>query len=460
MTTKSKPLAAAAALSIALSIVATTATPAAAAQGDPGSSTWLEGISDNDLTYWAVQNSEVTTPEDREAIDSEWAGTGNREAPSQPAGDASLYCYGESNGTRIATGVVNHPNYPGDLEWKPLVGINLHLSTTQYAAAGSHFTFDFMDTDCAAQWGLTGEWALTYNGIRADSTFSRFENLGDPADFDTAGFGTDGVIVTPSDWLTFDNGDTATNATAHLYLRASSGDWLEATLSTSTGLPVIQPTPAEFVVTVGETLILDLDSLLGAFEFEGSTRYAFPCSVSDGSDCNPDGVTFGDVPTGATGDVNGPITWRPTTEGDYEFTYALSDSANGIGSDFVTGTIQVIGVAIPRPISHTWNAVVGDNLVLDNEDFLAGCTFAQTDCEDFSTILKSLPVGATANLDIDEDGGADLQVQFAATQVGTYEIRYRVEGKLTGSSEIITSYIIVTAVPVVPVNPQKPIVTG
>lgn len=441
---------------------------ASASPGDPGSVQWLESISESDLTYWTVLNAE-----DWQAADMEWASTRSDNPISAAPASASASCYGETDGTRVRTGLVNHPDFGTDFGWKPLISLSAHWSNSSFVGAGSRFSIDLMGTDCADTWDLSGAWALPYNGLRSDVALTRTESIGDPESFDTAGHGSDGVIVTPLGWLTFADSTQADYAVSALYLQTNSGDWVEATLQTQISTPSITPTPATIAASVDEPLTIDLATVLGEVTLGGDTIQLFPCSMSDSGPCNPDGVTFGSLPDGATGDVNGPVTWTPTAPGSYPFTYALSDSVSGAVSEFVTGTIEVAEDAADAVLSdHAWTLVLGQTLTISAPDLAAGCEYhnaftgAATGISCVSTVVGSLelvtsPEGATVATFID---GADEtrfeSLTFTPTAAGTYEITHRAHYS-KGWTNVGVGVITVTAPPVAPpVDAPKPYVTG
>jgi len=420
---------------IALAIAATgvlgfNSLAAQAAPGDVGTVDWA-AANQNDIWQWAVTGDDADNyAQWIDSMSTLTAGVGCI-APDEPL---------------VIEGLDQHPDAAADPETRPVISLTAALSKADYETGGEFFEIDLSDNACLDEWDLTGQWFLPDAGsIRmVDDSYETVVT-------DDVITGT-GPLVTPSGWLDAPSGQTGDWRTGWVYFERTDGTYIWAVITVQADATSIIPTPANLVVNLGETITIDLADLHNAW---------FPCEMSDGSPCNPDGVTFGSMPAGVTGDVGGPVQWTPTVGGDFEFTYALTDSVSGAFSEFVTGIIMVIDDADFQPpvlLSRTWNLVVGNTLELDNADFLEGCTSAllgpcaTSGLGGYQVVLKSLPVGATANAAIDEVV-LSTEVTFVATEVGTFEITYYATEKSAGTSAIITSYIVVTA-------PRKPIVTG
>lgn len=442
----------------ALAVTAIIVTPslASAAPGDIGTDQWVATAGQDSIAYWAALDGS-------QAESDLWL--------DSLTGTATTSCIDPSD-PRVISGMAEHPSGTGDGGVRPIVTLVAPAfeSASDYDAASGVFTLDFMASPCASAWGLDGSWWLPEGG----ALFPPGGGFEARVDTDNPASGTDGVITTPGDYLRLSDGSLAASGTGFAYLGRGDGTYVWASFGASVGVVSITPTPASLTASVGEELTLDLAAVLGTFTApSGETVNLFPCSMSDGSACNPDGVSFGSMPDGATGDVAGPISWTPTAPGTFEFTYALSDSVTGASSDFVTGTIEVTEDAADAVLSdHAWSLLLGQTITIEAADLAAGCeyhnafTAEPTGVSCVSTVVGSLdlvtsPDGAAVTTFIDGGGEARFEaLSFTPTAVGTFEVTYRAHyGK--GWTNVGIGTITVTTPPVAPpVEAPKPVVTG
>lgn len=439
-------IAAIAASTLAAAAIIVTPTLASAAPGDVGSPEWAS-IHGDDIYQWAVVDDEATD-------NAEWL-----------SGFGGTQCISPST-SNIISGIDEHPT-TGDQETRPVIALTQSQSQADYAASNGTYSLT-LDPACVSAWDLTGEWFMADAGSAIQVAGGGYEAI----QTDDVLTGT-GPVVTTADWLSAPSGALGEFRTSWLYFERNDGDyvWAYATFQLQTA-PTISPTPATLAASVDEPLTIDLVAVLGEFTLGGDTIQSFPCTMSDDTPCTPDGVTFGSLPDGATGDVNGPISWTPTAPGSYPFTYALSDSTTGAVSDFVTGTIEVTEDAADAVLNdHAWSVVLGQTLTLDAADFAEGCEYHDAftgesvgvSCA--AAVVGSLeavtsPDGASITTFIDGGGEARFEsLSFIPASVGTFEVTYRA-AYAKGWTNIGTGIITVTAAPVPPVDAPKPIVTG
>lgn len=445
-----KTLAALAAAALAATAIAITPSVAIAAPGDPGTDAWInDNLADSIWLHASLDDSQ----DDYDA----WLAAMN--------GTTSISCINPGD-ARVILGTDEHPN-PSFVSTRPVVTLTAPSFTSvyDYASANGIFTLDFSASPCVTEWNLDGSWFLTNEG----ALFPFGGGFESRIPSDDIANGDDFNIVTPTGWLNLANSALAQTGNAYLYLGRTDGTFVQATFAASLDVPIITPTPATLIGTLDEPLTIDLSAVMGTITLPGGGQvHAFPCTISTGDECNPDSVTFGSLPDGATGDVAGPITWTPTTYGTFEFTYALSDSAAGASSAFVTGIIEVTDeAAVPRLSDHAWSIALGESITISAAQLAAGCEWVDGDGEPVGTscaalvteMLDALTTPDGAVVATAPDGGGTerfASMTFTPSAAGTYTVTYRAAFD-KGYSNTATATITVLAPPS---EPQKPIVTG
>jgi hypothetical protein len=220
----------------------------------------------------------------------------------------------------------------------------------------------------------------------------------------------------------------------------------------------ITPAPVNIEVNAGDPVAVQTGDLT-----TGAT-------YSDGSTGTPDIATIVTQPTGATSDPNDLFDFESDTPGTFPFTYSLADDTTDpeATSAVVTGTITVDPIDQIIGVPQTFNLVVGDHVTFTSDELAVGATNSLDGTPALDTIVDfspPIPAGGTVN---ELDNGESMD--FDATTPGTYQFSY-VLGFISKDtylpSDVITSTIVVTAVPVTPVVPpvtppavHLPTVTG
>jgi hypothetical protein len=253
------------------------------------------------------------------------------EIPNTSASEITSTAFSDPNNVE---GIANTPpadvDASGNANTDFVANLAVNLNRADYTADNGSYSVDFMDNAFAADWDLNGNWYVLPGSKNDDLTTEA-----------TPAFYGSGDIVTPTNFMALSTGNEAFLAGGSVYFERTDGSYIFANLNLTRQVFITGAPATALTATAGTPLTISVASLAaGATYDSGSTR-------------TPDEVVWSDLPTGATADAAGNLTFTGTSNGTVTLNYVLEDTASFAVSQPLTVDVAVSGAVVtvtPPPV--------------------------------------------------------------------------------------------------------------